>query len=200
MLPFSEACERNKAPILVQLRHYLAAVQRVLELGSGTGQHAVFFAEHLPHLIWQCSDLPQRCDLMAERLRLSRQPNLPAPLPLEIGLQCPDPVYDAVFSANVTHILAADRLPAFFHCAAAGLRETGLLICYGPFQKAGEHNSEGNRQFDASLKAQGHGGIPDLLDLASMASQAGLDFIEEVAMPANNRLLVYSKTHNDPAR
>jgi cyclopropane fatty-acyl-phospholipid synthase-like methyltransferase len=198
-LPFSEACERNKHPILEQLRLWLKAGDSLLEIGSGTGQHAVYFSQHLPAVIWQTSDLPERCAALAARIRqshaeMSATPDgLPEPRPLTIGTDIIAQRYDVVFTANTTHIMPASLLGMLFQTVAEGLVEHGLFILYGPFKYNGRHTSDSNQQFDLSLRSQGFGGVPDVVQLNELASLAGLSLCQETPMPANNRLLVYRK-------
>lgn len=198
-LPFSEACERNKEPILQVLRARLKAGDRVLEIGSGTGQHAVYFSRHLPGVVWQASDLPERCAALGARIAaegesLAGGGTQPAPpLALTIGLDRIATPYDAVFSANTAHILPVSLLGMLFQTVADGLVEGGLFLLYGPFQHNGQHNSESNRHFDLSLRSQGFGGVPDLCRLDELAAASGLQVRDRVPMPANNRLLVYQR-------
>lgn len=196
-LPFSQASENNKKPILAALSGWLKDSKAVLELGSGTGQHAVFFAPRLEHLIWNTSDLQE--NHAAITARLSRYPaaNLRAPMLLDAR----DPQWpssatalgvDAVYSANTAHIMHWDAVMSMFAGVGKVLPIGGLFFLYGPFCYAGEHTSDGNRAFDASLRAGDPGkGIRDKNDLVELAGQAGLVLAKDEAMPANNRLLVW---------
>ncbi len=200
---WSEACERNRDPILAVLRRYLHDRHRVLEIGSGTGQHAAYFAEHLPHLLWQASDHPDYLGGIAERLEEAALPNAPAPWPLQAELApvrglapLPDAFdrFDAVFSANTLHIMGWPQVEAFFAGLPAVMAEGALLCVYGPFNYSGSYSSDSNRQFDAWLKARDpESGIRDAEAVDALASAQGLGLVEDFAMPANNRLRIWGR-------
>jgi SAM-dependent methyltransferase len=187
MLTVSEACERNKGPILEVLRIELAGAACVLEVGSGTGQHAVHFAAGLPHLVWRPSELPENLPPPVERVRV--------PLALDV---CDDPwelpPVDAVFSANTLHIMAWSAVHEFFRGVGAVLRSPGVLCIYGPFRFHGAHTSDSNAEFDHWLRARDPGsGVRDFEALDALARAQGLMFTADHAMPANNRTLVWRK-------
>ena len=195
MLGFSEACERNKGPILAVLESELAASTRVLEVGSGTGQHALHFAAHLPHLIWQPSELAENLPALAARIRDEGLANLRAPLALDVR---DDPwrvsPVDAVFSANTLHIMAWEAVGEFFRGVATVLEAPGMLCVYGPFRFGGRHTSDSNAEFDRYLKARdGDSGIRDFEALDALAVAHRLSFAADHAMPANNRTLVWRR-------
>jgi cyclopropane fatty-acyl-phospholipid synthase-like methyltransferase len=193
MLIGSETCERNKAPILAVLREELAACTRVLEVGSGTGQHAVYFAAALAQLIWQPSELQESLPALAERIRLEGGANLLAPVELDV-LADPWPVtsVDAVFSANTLHIMGWSAVCEFFRGAAAILARPGVLCVYGPFRFDGRHTSESNVAFDQWLRQRDPAsGVRDFEALDRLAQQRGLTLAANHAMPANNRTLVW---------
>src|ERR1700719_3622844 len=162
VLTLSEACERNKGPILEVLRTEFAASRSVLELGSGTGQHAVHFAAHLPHLTWQPSELAEALAPLAERIRLEGTPNLRAPIVLDVR-EHPWRVasVDAVFSANTLHIMAWSAVQDLVRGVGGALTAPGVLCVYGPFRFQGQYTSASNAQFNASLNArhQPHAGV-----------------------------------------
>jgi len=190
--PHSEACERNKAPILAQLRGVLADAATVLEIGSGTGQHATHFAAALPQLLWQCSDVEDNLPALRLAIEQAALGNLPPPLVLEVSRPWPAGRYDAVFSANTLHIMGWDDVCALFAALPQALRPQGLLIVYGPFNVGGAFTSESNRQFDAALRAaDARRGIRDFEAVDALAQAAGLQLLADVAMPANNRLLTW---------
>ena len=190
--PYSEACERNKAPILAQLRGVLADAATVLEIGSGTGQHATHFAAALPQLLWQCSDVEDNLPALRLAIEEAALGNLPPPLALEVSRPWPAGRYDAVFSANTLHIMGWDDVCALFAALPQALRPQGLLIVYGPFNVGGAFTSESNRQFDAALRAgDARRGIRDFEAVDALARAAGLQLLADVAMPANNRLLTW---------
>ncbi len=193
MLTVSEACERNKGPILAVLREELAACTGVLEVGSGTGQHAVHFAAGLAQLAWQPSELAENLPALAERIRLEGGANLRAPVALDVRTD-PWPVApaDAVFSANTLHIMAWSAVAEFFRGAASVLLRPGVLCVYGPFRFEGRHTSESNAAFDHYLRQRDpESGVRDFEALDRLAQARGLQFAANHAMPANNSTLVW---------
>ncbi len=193
MLVTAEACERNKGPILEVLRRELAAARRVLEVGGGTGQHAVHFAAALPHLTWQPTEVPESLGPLAERVRTQGTENLAAPLPLDVRvLPWAVPAADAIFTANTLHIMSWAAVGDFFGGVAQVLGGRGVLCVYGPFNYAGRFTSPSNAQFDAWLRARDPAsGIRDFEAVAALARDAGLSLGADHAMPANNRTLVF---------
>ena len=152
--PFAPACERNRDPILDVLRARFADRRRVLEVGSGTGQHAVHFAAALPWLSWQCTDLPPQLPGIQQWLDEAGLPNTPPPLALDVAGPWPPGPYDAVFSANILHIVDWPKAEAFFAGVGRVLGDSGVLVVYGPFNEGGTYTSPSNRDFDAWLKAR----------------------------------------------
>ena len=193
--PFSQACENNKAPILAQLAPLLAKSTRVLEVGSGTGQHAVHFAPHMPHLRWQTSDRADNLPGINLWLNDHPQDNLPAPLELDVNQpNWPSEAFDAVFSANTAHIMPWISVVVMINRIGELLSANGLFILYGPFRYEGNFTTESNRRFDEWLKSQGrHQGVRDFEKLVDVAKNAGLEFEQGLAMPANNHMLVWKK-------
>jgi cyclopropane fatty-acyl-phospholipid synthase-like methyltransferase len=195
VLAVSEACERNKGPILAVLGGELAASRSVLEIGSGTGQHAVHFARHLPHLTWQPTELGAELDPLEERIRLEGPPNLRAALALDVRAH-PWPVerVDAVFSANTLHIMAWDAVEHFFRGVGEVLASPGVLCVYGPFRYRGSYTSESNAEFDRFLRRRDpSSGIRDFEALERLAAAAGLALAADHVMPANNQTLVWRR-------
>jgi len=200
---WSEACERNRDPILAVLRRLLQDRQRVLEIGSGTGQHAEYFAAQLPHLQWQASDHPDYLPGIAERLAAAGLPNASAPWPLQAVLApvpglAPLPAsplgFDAVFSANTLHIMSWPHVQALFAGLPAVMADDALLCVYGPFNYNGNYSSDSNRQFDGWLKARDpESGIRDAEAVDALAAAQGLRLVDDVAMPANNRLRIWRR-------
>lgn len=192
--PYSPASERNREPILAQLCEWLADRRHVLEIGSGTGQHAVHFAQAMPHLIWQCSD---RADNLAGiRLWLdeARLENTPAPLQLDVAGDWPQWRYDAVFSANTLHIMAWHEVEQMFAMLPHITTDDACVAIYGPFNIDGQFTSDSNAAFDRDLKMRGaHMGIRDTAAVDALASAAGFELAEDVAMPANNRLRLWRR-------
>lgn len=217
MKPYSESSDRNKTPILDVLRQHLSNATRVLEIGSGTGQHAVHFAAHLPHLSWQPTDQPEYLDGIKHWVREADLPNLRAPLPLwaEVadgasGLtstgaatfqQILDdgeslPRFDAVFTANTLHIMGWQEVEALFAGLPSMLREGPVtLVAYGPFNRNGQFTSDSNRTFDAWLKARDpRSGIRDAEAVDALAHARGFQLIDDVPMPANNHTRVWQRS------
>jgi cyclopropane fatty-acyl-phospholipid synthase-like methyltransferase len=155
-LPFSPACERNRDPILAVLRHRFAPIRQVLEIGSGTGQHAVHFAAALPGLRWQTSDLPANLPGIRAWLDEAGLSNTPAPLELDVTGPLPAGPWDAVFSANTLHIMGWPEVQSLFTQLSRPevLAPGGLLVVYGPFKYGGQHTSAsawpGTRAWPAS--------------------------------------------------
>ena len=192
--PFSEACERNKAPILEELRDLYADVRTVLEVGSGTGQHAAHFAAALPQLVWQASDVADNLPGIRQWIDEARLPNLPAPLELDVDRPWPAGRYDAIYSANTLHIMGWPQVRALFAALPQALRPRGLFSVYGPFNRDGAFSSDSNRSFDASLRAADpRRGIRDFEAVDALAQASGLQLLADVAMPANNRLLTWRR-------
>lgn len=195
--PFSQACENNKAPILEKLTELFKQAGTVLEIGTGTGQHAVHFASHLPHLVWQPSDHPQNAQLSRAWIDDSNLSNINSPIALNVleGSWSGVPAIDGAFSANTAHIMAWAEVEAMFHGVAGALPKDGIFCLYGPFSYCGQHTSESNARFDLSLRTQApHMGIRDMEDLKALGAETGLALEEDCEMPANNRLLVWRKS------
>jgi cyclopropane fatty-acyl-phospholipid synthase-like methyltransferase len=197
--PFSPSCERNRGPILEVLRRHFATRQRVLEIGSGTGQHAVHFARHLPHLLWQCTDQAEHLPGMQLWLNEANLPNIAQPQVLDVSAHSwPDlgaavhGGFDAVFTANTLHYMPWASVQALFAALPAVLAPGAMLIAYGPFNVDGQFTSPSNAQFDVWLK-QRHPllGVRDLAEVDALAAAQGLQLLEDCAMPANNRCLIW---------
>jgi cyclopropane fatty-acyl-phospholipid synthase-like methyltransferase len=200
MPAFSEACERNKQPILDKLRDELAGSSRVLEIGSGTGQHAVHFARDLRHLQWQPTDRSVYLHALAARIAEEGTPNLLAPLELDVlQEQWPLVAVDAVFSANTLHIMSWPEVEALFSGVGRVLSAGGVLVVYGPFRYAGRYTSESNATFDRSLRDRDPAsGIRDIEAVSRLALTHGLVLTTDSAMPANNQLLAWSRRAPPP--
>jgi len=166
----------------------------VLEIGSGTGQHAVYFAAALPHLTWQTSDVVENLPGIRMWLDEAHLPNLLAPLLLDVNGQWPQARYDAVFSANTLHIMSWSEVQTFFSKLDAALTADAVLAIYGPFNYGGHFTSPSNASFDATLKDRAaHMGIRDFEAVDALARSIGLALVEDCAMPANNRTLVWRR-------
>jgi cyclopropane fatty-acyl-phospholipid synthase-like methyltransferase len=194
-LPFSQSCENNRQPIRKQLTGLLTEPAVVLEIGTGTGQHAEYFAGQLPHLRWLPTDHPDNVWMCRKRLELADLPNVEAPVALDVSDRPWQlPVFDHVYSANTAHIMAWEEVCDLFGGVAEGLNEDGCFCLYGPFNDQGEFSSESNRQFDRHLRARlAHMGLRDLQDLQALAAEHGMSLYQNHPMPANNRLLVFRK-------
>jgi len=220
--PFSLSCDRNREPILAVLRTHFVARRHVLEIGSGTGQHAVHFAAAMPWLTWQCSDVADNLPGIRAWLEDAALPNTPTPIALDVAhgpsfdrlRTHGDLPFDAVFSANTLHIMGWTEVEAFFagvgtalergpfHTPLAGEgqapkgpgRGDGTLVVYGPFNYGGAYTSDSNREFDGWLKARDpRSGIRDFEAVDALACAIGLRLVDDIAMPANNRCIVWRR-------
>ena len=195
VLPFSQAAENNKQPILDVLERHLQDAKTLLEIGSGTAQHAVFFAERFPGLFWQATDIPSAVKTVKQRIDAANLPNLSQPLALDVD-EIPWPLasYSAVFTANSLHIMSAISVQNFFSEVGRHVNVGGLLLIYGPFKYGGEFTTESNARFDLWLKDRDPlSGIRDFEWISELATASGFSLVEDNAMPANNQLLVWSR-------
>lgn len=193
--PYSESCEQNRAPILAILREVFADRTHVLEIGSGTGQHAVYFGAALPHLRWQTADVAQHHPGINAWLQEAALPNVVPPIGLAVNNRdWHSGRYDAVFSANTLHIMSAPEVEKFFEGVGQVLKPGGVLAVYGPFNYGGQFTSDSNVSFDQWLKSRDpSSGVRDFERVDELASQQGLTLSQDYAMPANNRMLVWIK-------
>jgi len=193
--PYSQACENNKAPILAVLRQVFADTTRVLEIGSGTGQHAVYFAEHLPHLFWQTSDRQYCHDGIIRWIDDFPAKNIGRPIDLNVETSpWPTERYDGIFSANTAHIMSWEAVQEMFRGIGALLSE-GQFALYGPFNRDGQFTCESNHRFHLSLvQSNPRMGIRDDQAIFTLAAENGLCHRDDFSMPANNRLLVFDKS------
>ncbi len=190
--PHAPACERNQDVILAVLRDHFSDRRQVLEIGSGTGQHAVHFAAALPHLRWQTADREENLPGIRLWLDEAQLANTPPPLALDVNHPWPPGRYDAVFSANTLHIMSWPEVERLFAGLSGILAADAKLAIYGPFNYGGRFTSESNAAFDASLKAAApHRGIRDFEAVDALARAIGLELVEDREMPANNRCLVW---------
>ena len=192
-LPFSQACENNKSYILEILREAFADRSQVLEIASGTGQHACHFAANMPWLQWQPTELPQNLPVLHPRCAAYGGDNLLSEQALDVCDQpWPVAVPDALFSANSLHIMAFSAVEKFFGALATQAGDDTVLAIYGPFNYRGQYTSPSNARFDQWL-AQQHpdSAIRNFEDVDRLAAAAGFSLQADHAMPANNRLLVW---------
>jgi hypothetical protein len=188
MKPFSEACERNREPILGILKRVFEKSTLVLEIGSGTGQHAAYFSAALPHLVWQASDIAAHLPGIREWI------DDPAPIELDIDKPFPAIDADAVFSANTCHIMSWPQVERMF-AGVGNIPSVRVFAVYGPFNYGGRHTSASNASFDAMLRARDPAsGLRDFEAIVALAERHGMRLEEDNAMPANNRLLVFAHT------
>ncbi len=190
------AATRNHEPILRVLRDHLPRAARVLEIASGTGEHAVWFSRALPEVIWQPTDLdPDALRSIAAWRDGKDQPNLLPPLPLDAAADgWPVATADAVVAINMIHIAPWTATLGLVAGAARVLSQSGVLFLYGPFREGGVHTGAGNAKFDADLRAREPSwGLRDLDDIAALAAQNGFMAPERIAMPANNLSLVFRR-------
>ena len=190
--PFSQACENNKGPILHVLQRVLTGATSVFEVGSGTGQHAVYFASNLPHVTWQTSDQPHYHDGINQWIDAYPLNNLIRPIDYVAGVHSlADCHVDAVFSANTAHIMQKEEVFTLMQDVDENLPAGGVFCQYGPFTQQGQFSSQSNAEFHASLLERGYGGYRDLDELKNWVKTLTLS--ETIVMPANNLLLVWKK-------
>ncbi len=191
----SDAAERNKEPILQILGPLLSQTERVLEIGSGTGTHALHFSARLPHLIWQPTDTGEYLPMLRERLERERRPNLLPVIELDVRDQ-PWPVrnVDAIYSANTLHIMSWSAVEDLFKGLGNALSSRGLLCVYGAFRYGGRYTSNSNAQFDQFLRNRDpDSGLRDAHEVDRLARQQGLVLLADHAMPANNQLRIWQR-------
>ena len=199
-LPYSAACERNQTPILQVISPYLKNARTVLEVGSGTAQHAVFFAQANPQLVWQTADQQHYLDGIHARLATANLENVLLPIELDVNRSDWNTVkqkFDLIYTANTLHIMSAQEVQAFFKGLPEISDSQSLLIIYGPFKYGGQFTSEGNQAFDQSLRSRDVGScIKDFEEIESLAKQQGFELVLDQAMPANNQCLVWQRSIN----
>ncbi|MEK6747933.1 MAG: DUF938 domain-containing protein [Pseudomonadota bacterium] len=194
--PYSESCEQNRAPIIEILRVEFADRTAVLEIGSGTGQHAVYFGAELTHLTWQTSDVAEHHPGINAWLRDAALTNVIVPIDLDVRepTHWPTQKFDAIFSANAVHIMSWDAVIAMFTGLGQVMTENAILALYGPFDFDGKFTSESNARFDQWLKNRDPlSGVRNFEDINALATAQGLRLQQVYAMPANNRVLVWGR-------
>nr|WP_244318693.1 DUF938 domain-containing protein [Roseibium hamelinense] len=201
-MPFSAAADRNKDAILTTLKPILEGHRKLLEIGSGNGQHAVHMTAAIPGLVWQCSDLDENIEGIAIRLELEGDERTPPPLALDVSVsQWPLPArddadaFDVMYTANTLHIMSFNHVEHFFARATETLHgQDGILCVYGPLKYGGKYTTPSNEAFDAQLKSWDPvSGIRDFEALDTLARKAGLVFDADHAMPANNQLVIWKR-------
>jgi SAM-dependent methyltransferase len=195
MLPFSDACERNKGPILEILRHRFAESREVLEIGSGTGQHAVYFAAHLKHLTWHPTERLNFLPDLVQRIQAEGGTNIRPPTVLDVT----QPVWpvsrvDGIFTANTLHIMPWSEVVALFRGIRTTLAPSGLLCIYGPFLYRDGPTAPSNAAFDQMLRERDPlSGLRHIEAVSALAGEVGLNLADDYDLPANNRLLLFVK-------
>jgi cyclopropane fatty-acyl-phospholipid synthase-like methyltransferase len=193
--PYAESAQRNAVPILEILRHEFRDCSEVLEIGSGTGQHAVRLASELEHLTWQTSDLDENHAGISAWVADTRLPNVRAPISLDVMTADLSSSYDAVYSSNTAHIISFDAVVRMFALVANVLHPEGVFCLYGPFRRFGEFNTVSNARFDANLRFRDPAmGIRDLEELDEFGAMHGLRRTSLYAVPSNNMVAVWRKT------
>ncbi|TVP87103.1 MAG: DUF938 domain-containing protein [Thioalkalivibrio sp.] len=193
--PFAESAEQNKDPILDVLRRWFVEPGSVLEVGSGTGQHAVHFATALPHLTWQPTEVPGRIEGIEAWRRDAGLDNIAPARELHATGQWPGEHYDYVFTANTAHIMHWPEVLAVLAGVSGVLRPGGIFAMYGPFARGGRHTAPSNLEFDRALRRADPGmGVRDMDDIQRAAAPLGLDLLESIAMPADNFTLVWRRS------
>ena len=193
-LPFSESCERNKEPILGALKQVFPEQGCVLEIGSCTGQHLVFFARALPNLTWQPSDQKEYLPGLARRVNLEGSANILDAVELDVTRSWPEGHFDAVYSSNTAHIMGWPAVCSMFEGVGRSLRTGGAFCLYGPFNENGRFTSASNEEFDRGLRVRDPVmGIRDLEALESLAHKHHLVLTEQFRLPANNCLVVFRR-------
>ncbi|MEA1987859.1 MAG: DUF938 domain-containing protein [Pseudomonadota bacterium] len=193
--PFSSSSEENKHVILKVIQKWLTDSKTVLEIASGTGQHAVHFAENMPYLTWQTSDLLESHSGINSWIKESGLTNILAPLDINVSEDnWPVATYDAIYSANSFHIMDKQNVMDFFSHISSVLKSAGLVIIYGPFNYNGQFTSPSNANFDIWLKERNkNSGIKDFKFCHNLALSAGLKLADDIEMPQNNRILIWAK-------
>lgn len=195
MKPFAESCVQNQADILEVLHVAFADRHTILEIASGTGQHAVYFGRALPHLSWQTSELLQNHAGIQAWLDEAQLPNVLAPVAIDVNTSAwPIAGADAVFNANTVHIVSWLGVEQMFQGIGRALCVGGIVCMYGPFNYGGKFTSESNARFDAWLKSRDpDSGVRDFEAINALAEAQGLRLINDVSMPSNNRILVWQR-------
>jgi SAM-dependent methyltransferase len=193
--PYAESCEKNREPILAELTRLFADRKRVLEIASGTGQHAVYFAQALPHLVWQPSELSRNLEGIQAWLDEAHLPNVLPPLALDVNdARWPVEPVDAVFNANTVHIISWPEVEQLFAHMSRVTRPGARVCFYGPYNYDGKFTSESNARFDVWLKSRDpNSGVRDFEAVNRLATKHGLTLLEDIAMPSNNRMLVWQR-------
>lgn len=193
--PYSESCDQNKEPILTVIKPLFSSVSSVLEIGSGTGQHAIYFCEQMPHLTWHTSDRISYMDGIKSWLVDADLNNTRPPFELDVSKSdWPEIKADAVFTANSVHIMSQRDVFNLLTGIGKILLDNGSFVVYGPFNYNQQFTSDSNRRFDLWLKDRDTAsGIKDFESFVSLAKNNGLRLVKDYEMPENNRILHFIK-------
>jgi len=195
MLNFSDSCQRNQQPILEQLKPWLLQSVEVLEIGSGSGQHALHFSKALATINWQCTDRAMWLDALQTNIQEAALDNVRPAIELDVDGVWPQRQFDMIYTANSLHIMGWDSVQALFNNLAEHLHIGGYFCCYGPFKYNGEFTSPSNANFENWLKDRDpQSGVRDFEALQALAEQQQLNLVTDIPMPANNQLLIWQKT------
>ncbi len=195
--PYSESCDQNREPIKRVFEQFVDGRNTVLEIGSGTGQHAVYFAAQFAGLLWQTSDLIENHQAIQAWIVDSGLDNVFSPIELDSRGDWPEQQYDLLYSANTVHIMSSDAVEQLFKKLPFCMHDNSVFLLYGPFNYDGRYTSESNARFDQWLKQRDSAsGIKNFEWLKDLGMQSGLECFEDFEMPANNRLLVWKKINS----
>ena len=197
-LSFSDACERNKKPILEVLEKYMPKRGLVLEIGSGTGQHAVYFAGKFGTIKWQPSEVPENLPGLTARIEAEGNEFVKPPIAIDVLKDdisaWPERILTAAFSANTSHIMDWQTVRGMFAGLGTKLKPRGVFCLYGPFNNGGKYTSDSNQAFDLRLKSQNpEMGLRDIQSLETLAGKNDMKLIDLVPMPAENMTLVFAR-------
>ena len=193
--PFSTACERNRDPILKELQIRIVRQSAILEVGSGTGQHAIYFAKHMPNVLWQCSDLRENLSGIQMWIDDACLSNVLQPIELDVSDPTIYKTYDAVYSCNTLHIMSKSNVVEFFNLVESVTQKQSSLFVYGPFNYNGDYTSLSNAEFDTWLKDRDlESAIKDFEWIDELANDVGFFIVDDIEMPANNRLLHWERS------
>lgn len=192
--PYAESCDQNREPIRQILNEFVEGKQSVLEIGSGTGQHAVYFADCYPWLNWQTSELKENHKGIQAWIDHSELNNIVTPIELDAAGEWPQYSYDLLYTANTIHIMSESQVEALFDQCVSCMHDSSLLLMYGPFNYQGMYTSDSNARFDDWLKQRDSlSGIKNYEWLQQLGEKSGITCIHDYEMPANNRILVWKK-------
>ena len=197
VIPFSGACERNKDVILDVISPYLNKAKTVLEIGSGTAQHAIYFAQNTPHIVWQTSDQIEYLEGINAQLQNTNIDNVQRPYELDVNQTQwieNQQRFDLIYTANTFHIMSWSDVCAFFNGLNSAVNKNAVLIVYGPFKYSGNFTSASNQVFDQTLRSRECGSaIRNFEAVDELAKEQGFELIKDHPMPANNQCLIWKR-------